>query len=64
VLYGRATPTAVSATTGFNVGGTIGWNFLLGSFVLSPGAYLGVANVGATTAAFDWSPRIMAGLAF
>jgi hypothetical protein len=66
VLQAVGTPTGVTAaTTSLNLSGAAGWNFLLGDWlVLSPGVYLGVAGLGSSTPVFDWSPRLVAGVAF
>ncbi len=64
-LYGATTSSGVSAALAFNVGGGIGYNFVIDdTVVLSPGVNFGVVGLGASTLAFEFSPRLVLGLAF
>lgn len=65
ILYGAATPSTISATWALSLGGTLGYNFMLGrSLVVSPGVNVGIVGVGTTTIMFELSPRLVLGYAF
>ena len=65
VLYATANESSIVANIALSLGGSVGYNILLGqSLMLSPGINFGVIGVGGRAAVIDFSPRLVLGYAF